>query len=219
MKKKILIVEDDVDLNQTIAKYLRRKDKECESVFDGEKAVESVYEKHFDMMILDIKLPLLNGFEVAKEVRKFSTIPIIFLTSLDRQKDIENGFLSGGDDYIVKPFSLNELSLRIDAICRRVYKNKKLIYIDDKLVFDTENLTLYKNNKEIHLKNKEAQLLSLFLQNENQILTKNKIFDTLYEYDEVANETSLRTFICNLRAILPKDKIKTIKDIGYKYVS
>lgn len=218
MKKKILIVEDDIDLNQTIVKYLNIKNIETKSIFDGEEAINIVYEEHFELILLDIKLPSCNGFEVAQRVREFSDIPIIFLTSLDSQKDIEKGFLSGGDDYIIKPFSLNELCLRIDAVYRRLYKNQTLIHIDESLVFNIKNLTLYKNNKEIHLKNKEAKLLALFLQRSNETLTKNEIFEYLYGYNEIANETSLRTFICRLRTILPKGKIETLKEIGYRYV-
>jgi len=219
MKRKILVVEDDIDLNQTIVKYLNMKEIETKSIFDGEEAINIVYEEHFELILLDIKLPSYNGFEVAKRIRDFSDVPIIFLTSLDEQNDIEKGFLSGGDDYIIKPFSLNELSLRIDAVYRRLYKNKALISISKTLYFDIKNLTLYKNNKEIHLKNKEAKLLALFLQKRDEVLTKNEIFEYLYDYNETPNETSLRTFICKLRTILPKGKIETLKEIGYKYVS
>lgn len=218
MKKKILLVEDDIDLNQTIVKYLTMKGLEVKSLFDGKEAIDVVYEEPFELIILDVKLPSCNGFEVAKKIREFSNIPIIFLTSLDSEKDIEEGFLSGADDYMTKPFSLNELYLRIDAVYRRLYKNQTRISIDESLVFDVNNLTLYKNNKEIHLKNKEAKLLALFLQRNNEILTKNEIFDHLYTYNEVPNETSLRTFICRLRSILPKGKIETLKEIGYQYV-
>ncbi len=218
MKRKILIVEDDIDLNYTIAKYLKLKEIDTRSVFDGEEAISLVYENSFDVIILDIKLPSCNGFEVAKTIREFSEVPIVFLTSLDSQKDIEKGFLNGGDDYIIKPFSLNELYLRIDAICRRVYRNKSSIIIDKEFRFDTKNLILYKNSQEVHLKNKEAKLLALLLQRKNEIVSKEEIFQYLYPFSQKPNNTSLRTFICRLRAILPKDKIVTIKDIGYRYV-
>ncbi len=221
MNRKVLIVEDDVDLNKTLSKFLSLKDIETFSVYDGEEAINTVYEKHFDLVILDIKLPKCNGFEVAKKIREFSSVPIIFLTSLDSQKDVEKGFLLGGDDYIIKPFSLNELYLRIDAIYKRLYKNKTCIKINNsELLFNTKEFVLYdrKENKKIHLKNKEAKLLALFLQREGETVSKQDIFEYLYDFSETPNETSLRTFIYKLRTVLPKGSIETIKDTGYRYV-
>ena len=109
----ILLVEDDISLNETIKEFLEFSGYEVRSVFDGEEAINEAYEKKYQIIILDVKLPKKNGFEVAKEIRSFSEVPIIFLTSLDSQKDIEKGFLSGADDYLTKPFSLKELKFRI----------------------------------------------------------------------------------------------------------
>jgi DNA-binding response OmpR family regulator len=219
MKKKILIVEDDIDLNSTIKKFLTIKEFECKSVFNGEEAVNIVYENSFNCIILDVKLPLLDGFEVATKIREFSNTPIIFLTSLDAEQDLEKGFLSGGDDYITKPFSLNELILRINAVLKRVYKNVKKIIIDKNITFDVEKLTLYESNKPVHLTEKEIKLLSSFLENPDKIFTREEIFDILYSYNEEPNEASLRVFINRLRNIIGKQRIKTIKNMGYKYVS
>jgi DNA-binding response OmpR family regulator len=211
----ILIVEDDKDLNDTLYDFLSEK-FEVLRAFDGEEALKLAYEKNIDLIILDIKLPKLDGFEVAKEIRKFKQTPIIFLTSLDSQKDVEKGFLSGGDDYIKKPFSLKELYFRIEAILKRVYKEEKM-QIND-FVFDMKNLELFKGDEKIHLKTKELKLLSLFLKNKNRILTKDEIFNEIYEYDENPNENSLRTFIRDLRHILGNEVIETIKGVGYKFV-
>ncbi len=217
--KKLLIVEDDVDLSTTIVKYLKIKSFSCEAVYDGEDAVNIAYEKNFELILLDIKLPSLNGFEVAKKIREFSNVPIIFLTSLDTQEDIEKGFLHGGDDYITKPFSLNELYLRINAILRRNFKNETTILISKDIVFNTSNATLTKNKKDIHLTSKEILLLSLFLQNIDKTLSKEEIFSHLYEYEEEPSDASLRVFINRLRKIIGKEKIQTVKNIGYRYVS
>jgi DNA-binding response OmpR family regulator len=219
MKKKILIIEDDNDLNSTISKFLTLKDFEVKSVYDGQSAVDKVYEEHFDIILLDIKLPFINGYDVAKNIREFSDVAIIFLTSLDSQKDIEQGFLSGGDDYITKPFSLNELLLRINAILRRTFENKEKIQITDEIYFDTIKSSLFKNQEPVKLTAKEIKLLQLFLKNKNSVLTRETIFNDIYDYEEKPNEASLRVFINKLRHLIGKDKIQTVKNIGYKYVS
>ena len=215
MSFKVLLVEDDFDLNETVKEFLENF-YEVDVAFDGEEALKKVYENNYDLVILDVKLPKIDGFNVAGEIRKFSKIPIIFLTSLDSQKDIERGFLNGGDDYIKKPFSLKELKLRIDAILKRVY-GENIVKIKN-FEFDLENLELKANNEVIHLKPKVAKLLKLFIQNRGKVLNKEEIFNYLYEFDEEPNETSLRTFINTLRHILGKECIETIKGIGYKFV-
>ncbi|MEO1927481.1 MAG: response regulator transcription factor [Nautiliaceae bacterium] len=218
MKRKILVVEDDISLNETIKEFLEFSGFEVKSVYDGEEALKEAYESSYDLIVLDVKLPKLNGFEVAKEIRKFSTIPIVFLTSLDSEKDVEKGFLSGGDDYIRKPFSLKELKFRIDAIFKRLYGNREVVDLGDGFLFDVVNLELLKDSKEVHLKTKVAKLLKLFLEHKNEVLSKDRILNEIYDYDETPNEASLRTFVKTLRNILGNDKIQTIKDVGYKFV-
>jgi DNA-binding response OmpR family regulator len=214
---KILLVEDDIDLNETIKEYLENF-FEVESVFDGEEAIKEAYEKNFDVIVCDVKLPKVDGFSVVREIRKFKNTPVIFLTSLDSEKDVEEGFLSGGDDYIRKPFSLKELKLRIDAVFRRMYGNSEKIDLGDGFVFDVQNMQLSKNGEIVHLKTKVAKLLNLFIKHKGEVLSKEKIFNEIYDYDETPNVDSLRTFIKTLRNILGNDKIETIKEVGYKFV-
>ncbi len=211
---KLLLVEDDIDLNETIKEYLENF-YEVVTLFDGEEAINEVYEKNYDIIILDVKLPKIDGFTIAKEIREFKNTPIIFLTSLDSEKDIEEGFLSGGDDYIRKPFSLKELKYRIDAILKRVYGDKDIVKLKG-FEFDLNNLELKKDNREIYLKPKVAELLKFFIQNRNRVLKKEEIFDYLYGFEE-PNTQSLRTFINSIRKVLGKNSIKTIKGIGYKF--
>ncbi len=218
MKRKILIVEDDVSLNETVKEFLEFNGFETVGVYDGNSAVNIAYEGNFDVILLDVKMPGMNGFDVAKEIRKFSNTPIIFITSLDGEKDVEKGFLSGGDDYIRKPFSLKELKLRIEAVLRRLYSNHEKVDLGDGFEFDINNKELFKNSKPVHLKTKVAKLLNLFIKHKGEALDKETIFSEIYDYDEIPNEASLRTFVKTLRSILGNDKIQTIKDVGYKFV-
>ncbi len=219
MKHRILLVEDDIELNHTIAEFLNMSNFDVISVYDGEEAINSVFETNFDVVLLDIKLPKMNGFDVARELRKNFSVPIIFITSLDGETNVVKAFLNGGDDYIRKPFSLKELKVRIDAILRRVYGNlDALIKISDGVEFDLDKLELYKNGERVKLKTKELKLLKLFLQNKGKVLSKGIIFDNIYDYDEEPNEYSLRTFINNLRRVIGREKIETVKNTGYRYV-
>ncbi len=219
MKYKVLLVEDDIELNHTIAEFLNMSNFDVVSVYDGEEALNSVFETSFDVVLLDIKLPKMNGFDVARELRKNFSVPIIFITSLDGETNVIKAFLNGGDDYIRKPFSLKELKVRIDAVLRRVYGNlDAVVKISDSVEFDLDKLELYKNGERVRLKTKELKLLKLFLQNKGKILSKSLIFDNIYDYDEEPNEYSLRTFINNLRRVIGKEKIETVKNTGYRYV-
>ncbi|WP_457559845.1 response regulator transcription factor [Caminibacter sp.] len=212
---RILLIEDDFDLHETIKDYLQMQGFEVESAFDGEEGLSRAYEENFDLMIVDVKMPKMDGFSMVKEIRKHKNTPVIFLTSLNSEKEIEEGFLSGGDDYITKPFSLKELKLRIDAITRRVYGGE-IVKIGD-VEFDVKGEVLRKDGKEIRLKPKEIKLLKLFLKNRGKILSKEKIFNELYDMEE-PNERSLRVFINDLRNVIGKEKIETIKNRGYRFV-
>jgi DNA-binding response OmpR family regulator len=211
-------VEDDISLNETLKEFLELNGFEVTGVLDGEHAVGEAYEKSFDLILLDVKLPGKNGFEVAKEIRGFTDVPVIFITSLDGEKDVEKGFLSGGDDYIRKPFSLKELKFRIDAIMKRIYGGSDKIDLGDGFVFDVVNMELLKDGEPVHLKTKVARLLNLFIKHRGEVLSKDKIFSEIYDYEETPNEASLRTFVKTLRNILGNDKIKTVKEVGYKFV-
>jgi DNA-binding response OmpR family regulator len=220
MKQKILLLEDDLQLSDTVKQFLELKGYEVYSAYDGFQAEVFAYEKQIDLMLLDVKVPLLNGFEFLKKLRtEGSEIPAIFITSLNSVEDVEKGFSLGCDDYIRKPFALKELLVRIEAQLKKVFATHcEKVEIGDGYNFDIKNLSLAYKDEKIPLKTKELKLLALFLSHPNELVTYEKINETLWEYDEEANSGSLRTYIKTLRAILGKNKIETSKNIGYRFV-
>ncbi len=222
MKKRILLLEDDMALNETIVDYFERLEYEIIAVYDGYSALDTIYEKKFDILLLDVNVPNMNGFEILQNIREQNiTTPAIFITSLNSMNDLENGFESGCDDYIRKPFSLKELHLRVETILKREFShiNTNQIQIDTDIFYDTSTDTLTIQDEEIQLNNKDAKLLKLFLQNKDTIVTHENIYQALWEYDEQVSESALRTYIKNLRKYLGKEKIVSIKKLGYKFTT
>lgn len=215
----ILILEDDKELNSTIKQFLEYIGYKVFVAFDAWEAKDTIYEQSLDLMLLDVKVPKQNGFDLLKELRDTgNTTPAIFVTSLNTIDDLSRGFDAGCDDYIKKPFELKELELRIKALIKKSYKSEKNIFhINDTIEFDLENFKLTVDNKEIYLKQKEAKLLYLFLNNRDKIVSYDLINSTLWEYEEDPNSKSLRTYIYSLRKHLGKVRIKSIKNIGYKF--
>ena len=220
-KRKILLLEDDNTLNETVTEYLEEEGYEVVSVENGEEALDRIYEESFDLLLLDVKVPQMNGFDLLKEVRaREITTPAIFITSLDSIDNLSEGYESGCDDYIRKPFALKELSMRMTSILKRDFFHapSQRIGIDDHISYDIDSNTLYIDDQEVPLNKKESRLLKLFLQHQNQILSHERIYDTVWDYDESASEASLRTYIKNLRKIVGKEKIVSIKKQGYKFI-
>ena len=222
MKKKLLLLEDDITLNETIVDYFESLDYEIISVYNGNDALEAIYEKNFDLLLLDVNVPDINGFEILKSIRESNnTTPAIFITSLNSMDDVEDGYESGCDDYIRKPFALKELKLRVETILKRgfFHSNATKVEIDKNIYYDTASDILNVNDQEIQLKNKDAKLLKLFLQNKDKLVTHETIYSTLWEYDEEISESALRTYIKNLRKLLGKEKIVSIKKLGYRFTT
>lgn len=220
--KKILLLEDDMALHETVCDFLISLDYDVTSCYDGEEARVQSYEHNYDLLLLDVNVPKLNGFELLNEIRKSENkTPAIFITSLNGMADLEDGYESGCDDYIKKPFALKELQLRVEAILKREFYHKKsaVIELGDGLSFDMTNDTLKKDEKVVALANKEVQLLKLFLQHQNTLVSHEMIETTLWEYDEVFSPTAVRTYIKTLRQIVGKEKIVSIKKSGYKFIA
>lgn len=222
MKKRLLLLEDDTNLNETVYEFLESKGYEVMAVFDGEEAEEAMFEHHFDLFLLDVNVPSLSGFDLLSKVRKEgNTTPAIFLTSLNAIENVEEGYESGCDDYVRKPFALKELLFRIESILKREFFHspKSTLSLSESVVFDTNTNTLLVDNQPVQLQKKEAILLKLFLQKPNEIITHEFIMSHVWEYEEEGSDDALRTYIKNLRKIIGKDRIVNLKKLGYKFTS
>ncbi|MCD6173084.1 MAG: response regulator transcription factor [Sulfurimonas sp.] len=222
MKAKILLLEDDLTLSETVVEYLEENGFNVDAVYDGEKASDIMYEQNFDIFLLDVNVPFINGFDLLKQKREQGVkTPAIFITSLNSMNSLECGYESGCDDYIRKPFALKELLFRIENILKRGYfhETNSRVKIDENIEYDTNTSQLFVDNKEFSINNKESLLLKLFLQNKNETIIHERIYETLWQYEETPSESALRTYIKNLRKIIGKEKIVSIKKLGYRFTS
>ncbi len=215
---RVLLLEDDTLLNEIIEEFLEELGYEVVSTHDGKEALETIYEEHFDLLILDVNVPSINGFDLLKGLKENKIdIPTIYITSLHTSKDIQEGFESGADDYIKKPFHLSELKLRINNIRRlRQIENTGEEKLSNEISYnyDTKYVTVEKH--ETHLSKTEAKVFEYLIKNKNRAVSIEEISLNNWLYDEAPTATTIRTYIKNLRKILGKDKILNLKAVGYK---
>ena len=220
MRAKLLLLEDESGLNETITEYLQEHDFDVVSVYDGDEAQDKIYEHEFDLLLLDVNVPGVDGFTLLKSARDAGTkTPAIFLTSRSALVDVEDGFESGADDYLRKPFALKELLLRIENLLKRHFHhdNSSVIELGDGLVYDTATLSLIKEGEQIILSDKERRLLKLFIQRRDELIVHEVIKEQLWDFDEEPSDDALRTYIKHLRQLLGKDRIVSHKRLGYQF--
>lgn len=219
-RAKLLLLEDDVNLSDTICEFLQDEGYQVDALYDGDEALDKTYENRYDLLLLDVNVPGLNGFELLEELRKREDkTPAIYLTSLNSLEDLSLGYESGCDDYLRKPFALKELLLRIQTLLKREFfhESSDTIKINEKTIYNVATNELFIENTAQRLQNKEALLLKLFVQRRGEIISHEVILDTLWGYDEVSSDSALRTYIKNLRKILGKEVIISVKKLGYQF--
>ncbi len=217
---KILLLEDDIGLADIMSEYLEDNDFELDLVYDGEEALDRAYETQYDLYIFDVNVPAIKGFDLLKTLRdNGDATPTIFVTSLNDIEDVSQGFESGADDYLKKPFELAELLLRIKNIQKRSFAQKRstIIQIDKDITFDIDTELLHTGGKSVSLPQKELKLLKHFLKHPNEVVTFESLYDILWDYDETASAESLRAHIKNLRKHLTKDMIQNLRGLGYRF--
>ena len=225
-KKKILLCEDDENLGMLLREYLNAKGFDTTLCADGEAGYQAFIDNKFDLCVFDVMMPRKDGFTLAKEVKQVNKdMPIIFLTARNMKEDVYLGFELGADDYLTKPFSMEELTYRIEAVMRRSMKLKnkeRTSYTLGSFVFDTQKQTLTREDNVIKLTTKECELLSLLCVNFGEILQRDYALKTIWVDDNYFNARSMDVYITKLRKHLKDDPTVEIINVhgkGYKLVA
>ena len=214
---KILIVEDEIDIREGISEYLSEVGYDVMVAEDGQEGIDLFKSNEFDLVLLDIMLPKINGFGVLSQIREISDVPVMMLTAMTDDYSQIMSFNEKADDYITKPFSVVVLHKRIEALQRRIQgrqQNNKWIYKDVEV--DFLGFCAKKDNNPVDLKPKEIKLLELLIKHKNQVLTRNQMLDSLWEIDEAPADRVIDVYIKELRKKLGLDCITTIRNVGYK---
>ena len=225
-KLHVLLCEDDENLGMLLREYLQAKGYAADLLPDGEAGLEAFKKNKYDLIVSDVMMPVKDGFTMAQDIRNINPdIPIIFLTAKTMKEDIFEGFKIGADDYITKPFSMEELTFRIEAILRRVHgkRNKEnTIYHLGNFVFDTQKQILMKGDKQTKLTTKESELLALLCSHANEILQREFALKNIWIDDNYFNARSMDVYITKLRKHLkeePTIEIINIHGKGYKLIA
>ena len=224
-KLRIFLCEDDENLGMLLREYLQAKGFETDLFPDGEAGYKGFVKTKYDLCIVDVMMPKKDGITLVKEIRSInSEVPVIFLTAKNMKEDVLEGFKAGADDYITKPFSMEELVFRIEAIIRRVRGKKskeQLVYNFGNMRFDTQKQLLTINDETKKLTTKESELLSLLCAHANDILERNHALKQIWEDDNYFNARSMDVYITKLRKLLrpePNIEIINIHGKGYKLI-
>ena len=217
---KILLAEDEVDLNNVVTRYLKKNGYSVDSVLDGEEALDYLEYGEYDLVILDIMMPKVDGFEVIKKLRnKGNHTSILMLTARDNADDKVKGLDLGADDYIVKPFDFNELMARIRAVVRRKYGNSSNKLVIGDLILDTSEKSVTRAGKQIELTGKEYEVLEYLMQSKNRILSREQIKEHVWDFDYEGDSNIIDVLIKNIRKKIDvedgKQIIYTKRGLGY----
>ena len=226
MSQKVLVVEDDINIAELLRLYLQKDGFEVSHAADGGKAVEMAKEIQPDLVLLDIMLPVMDGWQVCRELRKTMKMPIIMLTAKGETEDKVSGLEMGADDYIVKPFEVKELLARVHAVLRRTGddgkpQSKKLTF--DKLVINLDSYELIVDGRKIDTPPKEMELLYHLAATPNRVYTRNQLLDEVWGFDYFGDSRTVDVHIKRLRekleGVSDKWSLKTVWGVGYKFES
>ncbi len=215
---KILLLEDDYILADILYHHLKDDNMyDVIHVDDGQKALDEASSGSFDLMILDINVPKMSGLDVIKSIREYNdTTPAILITAYQDTKHLKNGFENGCDDYIKKPFDLEELDRRINNIKKRFsIENDDIVKIDDDIYMTPAKNILKIKGEEYQLARKEIEILLYLTSRKKRVISSDELMQNLWEFEEMPTDATIRVYIRNLRNIIGKERIKTIRGSGY----
>ena len=216
MKQNILVIDDDKNIREVVKLYLRKEGYEVTEAADGAIGVDLFFGKQYDLVILDIMMPVQDGIETIKQIRAKSNVPVIMLTAKGETFDKVLALELGADDYIVKPFEIVELLARVEAVLRRYHKGESKLSIGDVEV-DTQSRSVKKNGKQIDLTMKEYELLLLFIRNKNIALFRETIFERVWQSDYLGDTRTVDLHVQRLRKKLGWEKmIVAVYKVGYR---
>jgi len=225
-KAKLLIVDDDTALIKTLQLYFTRAGYEAHCVSSGVEGLRELYRMHPDLVILDIVMPHMDGWETCQRIREMSNVPVILLTAKNQESDRINGLRLGADDYMGKPFSVKELEARVEAILRRSQAQDKssggrVLYINDDLIIDAERWEVLRSGQRVELTSMELRLLFYLAENAGRVLSHRQILEQVWGPEYVSNTDYVKLFIWRLRNKIERDPadpryILTERGIGYR---
>jgi len=217
VSSKLLLLEDDLLFGETLTDLLEDEGYDVSHFLNGQDALDATYDNKYDVYLLDINVPLIDGVSLLGELRGAEdTTPAIFLTSHTDQEMLKKGFLSGADDYITKPFNNDELLLRLQALLRRI--NKHNTETLGALQHDVLHKSISYQNEALDLSKKEYDLLVLLMNNANKNVTKELITQELWSAGESGSDGAIRVYINRLKQLIPEVKLENIRGVGYKLV-
>lgn len=213
----ILIIEDEKNMSDLLKLELTHAGYCCDQAYDGEVGLKKALEQEYELILLDLMLPRINGIEVCRRLREIKQTPVIMLTARDEVMDKVNGLQVGADDYLAKPFAMEELLARINALLRRMNFQKALLeYSYGKVKIDPSKHKVFFKDNEVNLTTTEFDLLSLLVQNGGDVVSRNKILDQVWGYDEDVSTNVVEVYIRYLRNKIPGIKIETVRGVGYR---
>ncbi len=217
---KVLLLEDDNALSDLLSDHLEDKGYDVTLCLNGQEALEHLIDEKYDIALLDINTPIMTGIEVLKTIREEykNNTPAIILTAYHDTKHLKESFESGVDDYIKKPFDLEELDQRILRLCRQFsIEQSDRIQINDSISFEPETCQITIEDKVLSIAQKERDILKYFCTHKNRVISSDELLQNIWAYEEMPTDATIRVYIKNLREIIGKDKITTIRGIGYKF--
>jgi len=216
---KILLLEDDLVLSEIIIEHLEYDNHKVTPIYNGIEAEDIIFEKKFDLLLLDVNVPFLSGFELLKELRDAGNkTPAIFITSLNSPENVSEGFSLGANDYLKKPFEMIELKARIENIQRHFkIDDSSIIEVSDSVQYDSLKYILSVEGEERTLSKKEGEFLLYLLKHRGEVVTTKELMVNVWSYDNSPTDSTIRTYVKKLRKFIGEGVITTVWGVGYIY--